>query len=141
MLKHNNKIIWEKWIDPYLAELPETEWPDFNNASYTEEEEYDDEEEPTKHSMYAISSPMGLIPYNEYNASSKIFNFWMGHTNFDITQKVSDAIEKTPGIEILDVFTRYRFRIAIGKSFKDRDVMGDVNNNIRQHFYEQLGRK
>ena len=34
------------------------------------------------------------------------------------------------GTESLDIFTRYRFRIAIGKLFTERDVMADINNRI-----------
>ena len=25
----NNKIIWEKWVDPYLPENVEASWPDY----------------------------------------------------------------------------------------------------------------
>ena len=76
---------------------------------------------------------MGLIPYNEYTASSKIFNFWIGHTNFNLSKKIANIIEKTDGVETLDVFTRYRFRIGIGKVFEDRDVMKNIENNVKQH--------
>ena len=87
--------------------------------------------------MFVISSPMGIIPYNEYSAPSKIFNFWVGHANFDITEKIAKIIEQSRGVEILDVFTRYRFRIAIGKGFQDRDVMNVINNSIGLYFNEQ----
>jgi hypothetical protein len=68
-------------------------------------------------------------------ASSEIFNFWTGHSNFPITKKISDIIENTDGVETLNIFTKYRFRIAIGKSFKDSIVMTNINNNV----YEYLG--
>jgi hypothetical protein len=73
---------------------------------------------------------MGLIPYNEYTAPSKLFNFWIGHTNFDITPTIIEILEKANGIEILDIFSRYRFRIAIGKCFNDADVMTDINDQL-----------
>lgn len=139
----NPKIVWEKWIDPYLAEKPETELPDFLDARqdedyslYQEIEDGAEEAGITEHKekTYAIASPLGIIPYNEYTASSKIFNFWIGHTNFDISDNVAFIIEKVRGVEILDIFTRYRFRIAIGKSFKDRNVMNDINQEILSHF-------
>jgi hypothetical protein len=76
---------------------------------------------------------MGLIPYNEYTASSKIFNFWVGHTNFNLTQNIVDCIEECEGIEILDVFTRYRFRIGIGKCFNDSDIMAAVSSQINRY--------
>jgi hypothetical protein len=73
---------------------------------------------------------MGLIPYNEYTASGKIFNFWTGHTNFNITKNVARVIETTNGIETLDIFTRYRFRIGIGKAFEDRTIMKSIEDRI-----------
>tara|TARA_Y100000004_G_scaffold188797_1_gene243472 strand:+ start:3736 stop:4155 length:420 start_codon:yes stop_codon:yes gene_type:complete len=138
----SNKIIWEKWVDPYLPENVESQWPDYEESQDRQEdiedvEEDDNEPEIKRHLMYAISSPMGIIPYNEYSAPSKVFNFWVGHTNFNITQPVANIIESTEGIEILDIFTRYRFRIAIGKNFKDRNVMNTVNKLIGIYLHEQ----
>ena len=138
----NNKIIWEKWVDPYLPENVESQWPDYEEsqdrqADVEDAEDNDNEPEIKRHLMYAISSPMGIIPYNEYSAPSKVFNFWVGHTNFNITQPVANIIESTEGIEILDIFTRYRFRIAIGKNFKDRNVMNTVNKLIGIYLHEQ----
>jgi hypothetical protein len=76
---------------------------------------------------------MGLIPYTENTASSKIFNFWVGHTNFNLSKKVVDIIEDADGVEVLDVFTRYRFRIAIGKVFDDARVMTNINDKVYKH--------
>jgi len=132
----NNKIIWEKWVDPYLPENIESSWPDYMEDIENAASEENDEEDVKRHPMYAISSPMGIIPYNEYSAPSKIFNFWVGHTNFNITVPVFNIIEQTDGIEILDIFTRYRFRIAIGKNFKDRDVMNTINKLIGIYLHE-----
>ena len=120
------KIIWEKWNDPFGENVDELKW-----HKYDDDEEPDDtkdlfEEELIKaHSkpIKVISSPLGLIPYNEHTASSKIFNFWVGHTNFNISKSVVDIIERCDGVELLDIFTRYRFRIGIGKCFTDSDVM------------------
>ena len=132
-----NKIIWEKWVDPYLPENVEASWPDYiEDFENAESEKNTEEEDVKRHPMYAISSPMGIIPYNEYSAPSKIFNFWVGHTNFNITVPVFNIIEQTEGIEILDIFTRYRFRIAIGKNFKDRDVMNTINKLIGIYLHE-----
>ena len=73
---------------------------------------------------------MGIIPFNDNTASGKIFNFWMGHTNFDISKSIVNIIEKIDGVETLDVFTRYRFRIAIGKAFDDSQIMRNINKKI-----------
>jgi hypothetical protein len=128
-----NKIIWEKWTDPFGEDLDETKWNHYDDENMDETTEIFDQEmlkskftKPIK----VIASPMGLIPYNEYTASSKIFNFWVGHTNFNLTKEISNTIEKCAGIEVLDIFTRYRFRIGIGKCFIDSDVMSDITDQI-----------
>lgn len=134
-------IVWEKWIDPFGEDHEETKWINYNKSSEYEDDEEDGDtfsddsaiklpEKPIK----VIASPLGLIPYNEYTASSKIFNFWIGHTNFNISNIISTIIEDTEGVEILDIFTRYRFRIAIGKCFEDSEVMNTINTNVYQNF-------
>jgi hypothetical protein len=129
-------IIWEKWVDPFGQDEEETKWTDYDNENDDIDEDYDDTlnldsaSSPINRSIKVIQSPMGLIPYNEYTAPSKLFNFWIGHTNFDITPTIIEILEKANGIEILDIFSRYRFRIAIGKCFNDADVMTDINDQL-----------
>lgn len=132
-------IMWEKWVDPFGKDIDEAKWTDYNN-DITDINEILEEEKPTEdkpfHKMIhgdpikVISSPLGLIPYNEHTASGKIFNFWLGHTNFNISNKIKDIIENCNGVEILDIFTRYRFRIAIGKCFNDSETMSLINDKI-----------
>jgi hypothetical protein len=136
-MKNKILIIWEKWIDPFGADIDETKW-----NSYHEDNDVDydlmleDEEIKSKLTkpIKVISTPMGLIPYNEHTSSSKIFNFWVGHTNFNVTKEISDIIELCSGVEILDIFTRYRFRIGIGKCFNDREIMTQIKNKIQEYF-------
>lgn len=131
-------IIWQKWIDPFGSEQEEVEWNNYDkendDSNDDDEADYDNLEEildqQPKEKIRVIYSPMGLIPYNEYTASGKIFNFWVGHTNFTITKEIVDIMDGIDGIEILDVFTRYRFRIGIGKCFEDSAVMSSINNTI-----------
>lgn len=75
---------------------------------------------------------MGVIPLNEHNIPSKVFNFWMGHTNFILGLIEVNTIEDVPGVESLDIFTRYRFRLGIGKAFDEDEVMEDIENNLCQ---------
>lgn len=141
---NNYQIVWEKWRDPFLG-YDENEI-DIDNAhpSIFNENLIEDPDEEEVENEYEISdphhteskpvriiyTPMGIIPYNEYTASSKIFNFWVGHTPFSITATITYIIETTDGVETLDIFTRYRFRIGIGKVFKETEVMQSINKNI-----------
>jgi len=127
--KFSAQIIWEKWVDPFGENMDEAQWNNYDN------EDEDTDGYPEMQSMKGsgkpirvIASTMGLIPYNEYTSSAKIFNFWVGHTNFNLSTDIVNEFEKCEGIEILDVFTRYRFRIAIGKCFTDNEVMRNITN-------------
>ena len=127
-------IIWEKWVDPFGQNIDSVEWPGYDNDLSDDSDEIDDNflKRPTKEikKINAIITSMGIIPYNEHTDCTKIFNFWVGHTNFDISKSVASSIESIDGVETLDVFTRYRFRVAFGKAFNDRDVMNEINNTI-----------
>lgn len=149
MLHDQYKIVWQKWIDPFGQDQEESMSLDYENenpglsSAYSrpdkDENTIDDEDESLlqKRSIKVIASPMGLIPYNEHTASGKIFNFWLGHTNFDITINVSKIIENTDGVEALDIFTRYRFRVAIGKCFGASETMVRIQENICRYLDEQ----
>lgn len=139
-MQNDNVIMWQKWIDPFGRD----DVPDDNEFSnYAEVDDGIDELEEkdkniqefvagkiVKHGIKVIATPMGIIPVNDNTASGKIFNFWVGHTNFDITKKVAETIEQTDGVESLDIYTRYRFRISVGKAFEDSIVMRDINKNV-----------
>lgn len=136
MLHDTYKIIWQKWHDPFGQDIDEVKETDYDNDIDSLPDTQlgntvDNEPILSKpKAVKVIASPMGIVPYNEYTASSKIFNFWLGHCNFDITQPISKVIESTDGVEILDIFTRYRFRIGIGKCFGDSETMIRIQNNI-----------
>lgn len=147
MHKTTKLILWQKWLNPYelpsddgkiFSDISEEELDDSENWDSYSEESSRIEEDIDKTSVLfptstkAIMTPMGMIPLHEKTACTKIFKFWIGHTNFNISQNIASIIEETEGVEILDIFTRYRFRIAIGQAFKDREVM----QNIQEAIYE-----
>lgn len=148
MIQDDPQIIWEKWRDPYgsddISEINDYLMNNNNTEEYNDEEDasdstlnnHDIKNNFFKPKMPFMFTPMGIIPYTESTASGKLFNFWTGHTNFNISKKISDIIENTEGIETFDIFTRYRFRIAVGKAFIDSDVMRTINKNIYQFFLE-----
>jgi hypothetical protein len=82
---------------------------------------------------FEASNDVDVIPYDETSSIGYAFNFWIGHTNFDLSSKLSTIIEKTNGVETLDVFTRYRFRIGIGQLFNSSDVMSNITNDIYKY--------
>ena len=127
-------IIWEKWADPYGQNIEDIEWPGFNKNNIVQDDIVEDAEitelynKPLK--VNAMITNMGVIPYNEYTDCTKIFNFWIGHTNFTITKFVSEILENIEGVETLDIFTRYRFRVSFGKAFNERTIISNINTII-----------
>lgn len=132
-----NVIIWEKWQDPF-GDTSEDEIPDDGLGDFFDDESEENmsilSEKSIPKQVKVISTPMGIVPLNEHTSSGKIFNFWTGHTNFNITKGVSNILDTAEGVETLDIFTRYRFRIGIGKAFIDSVVM----NNIQELIYSHL---
>lgn len=139
----NNKptIIWEKWYSPFgeddideqkiLDEQllhDELDEDDIDDSSILSEKNIILSKQLSNQKF--MITPMGVMPITENTESSKIFNFWIGHTNFDITVNLASIIERCYGVESLDVFTRYRFRISIGKVFKESEVMHNITNQV-----------
>lgn len=147
MKKAKPEIKFEKWKDPYGENIEDVEFPGFSakvkkaksayNDGYGDTETPDSQDEdlnlPPSKPLRFIATSMGHVPLTEYTQPSKIFNFWVGHSTFDITEEIFDIIEKIEGVEILDVFTRYRFRVGIGKMFKDGDVHRQIRNTVYKH--------
>jgi len=147
-MSDKNVIMWQKWADPF-GEDDSNELLDSLSDGAEDDSEYDNFYDSnkeinnteknkkkfitSKHNIRVMATPMGIIPVTENTASGKIFNFWTGHTNFDITPKIALLIEQTSGVETLDIFTRYRFRIAIGKAFKDASVMQKINETVYEY--------
>lgn len=123
------KIIWEHWIDPF-RENEDEEGTDYEpNKSYQDDEEEEligkiiTKEKSTNKPLSVIMSPiLGAVPVMAHSIPSKNFNFWVGHTNFDITPMEKQVIETCPGVETFDLLTRYRFRVGIGKVFDSPSV-------------------
>lgn len=142
-MKKENTIIWQKWQDPFGEKDDDIDVDDEYSNFYDEDATDDDIDESSIKShidemvnnkkIKVIATPMGIVPINENTASGKIFNFWIGHTDFDITKYIFTLIENTEGVETLDIFTRYRFRIAVGKAFSDSKVMQNIQDVVYSH--------
>lgn len=145
----NPSIVWQKWKDPFndvaMHISPEDfiQSPEFVNDlgddAHDSDEVYDmDDTEknqdivPKKYTK-AIMTPFGIVPYDDQHSVSASFNFWIGHTNFNLSPKIVTIIENSEGVEILDVYTRYRFRIGIGQLFHAGDVMSMINKCVYKY--------
>lgn len=130
----DKQIVWERWYDPlrsaiddYKSVVEDTFGEHIANEHMPEEMILD---RPFPIRGPILLSNMGPIPMHEGNVPDKIFNFWIGHANFDISDKVAEKICAIPGVEVFNIWTRYRFRLGIGKSFTDRQVMNEIDRLV-----------
>lgn len=135
---------WEKWVDAYdqhLDEDPSIEFEDDDDLNELTDEEMEQFQAMMQSEftppIKSIMTQFGILPLTEQTLASKHFKFWVGHTNFMLgdgkytgVKDFVDIIGSVLGVESVDIFTSYRFRIAIGKMFRDRDVMDNVKKAL-----------
>jgi hypothetical protein len=109
-----NKIVWSKWVDP-LESLSDDD---------KKEKEYDDNQ------VNLLVTPFGVTQVTNSTLLSKQMNLWIGETNFDITMGIMDVLNKLDGIETLDILTRYRFRVGIGRLFNGEDTKDSIEYEL-----------
>ena len=134
-------VYWEKWIDAFEQEDNnlEEEIQEMQQL-LANEEGIDEDLEIVDHSISQIRSiitPFGVLPLTEQTKASSHFKLWVGHSNFKLTEDFYRVIGQQPGIEALDILTPYRFRIAVGRMFIDRDVMKDVRDTMVTHVTDE----
>jgi hypothetical protein len=118
-------VYWEKWVDAYESDI---ETIDISHQKLDEDEvsEFGIDFENFSEEDH-IEIPM---PLTEQSLASSYFKFWVGHTNFKITTSFHKIISDIDGVETLDIFSPYRFRISVAKLFRDRDVMSNIRKSM-----------
>lgn len=101
-------VAWEHWQNPLGS-------PEFADVG-VEAAEPDDGPDGVGVRL-VVPTAGGLMPLSAYSNFSSNFNFWMMHTNFNLSRKVSHAIEKVPGVETFDLVSRYRARVGFARCF------------------------
>lgn len=122
----SRKIGWQKYEDVIQSEMysPIANMIFDEIATDVEPEEYEEEEMENQETLF--------VPKNFYETISLMsrFDCWIGHTNFNITTSIKNKLNEVDGIEVLNIVSRYRFFIGIGKMFKFSDVRKDIEKNI-----------
>lgn len=135
-MKFKYKIAWQKYEDviekqfssPLITNLIKNMVNPENSEEVSEEENlnFEEDEEENKD---LIMMPMSEKIFNELSVVSN-FDCWIGHTNFDITYNIKDKLNIIPGVEVLKIFSRYRFFVGIGKLFDFAEVRKNIENEI-----------
>lgn len=130
----SNKIGWQKYEDMLKDQLNSP----FASLVATNQLQMvnDEEEEENEFDLSMIQDPeqdvvVIPVPDSFYEQINLLTNYdcWIGHTNFDITETIKNKIEKTNGVEILKIHSRYRFFIGIGKMFNFSEVRKEIESN------------
>ena len=114
------KIVWKKWVNP---------------IKYINQQG----EESENSNILLQHTPFGVMPVKLNAELYQNKNIFIGHTNFDIDEDIKYIIEETPGVESLEVFSPYRFKIVVGTAFHNKRVLRDIktrlcNDNIGYDF-------
>jgi hypothetical protein len=96
-----------------------------------DDESYEDDDDKKTMASMALSKLMPLTPQViDDVAMLANFDCWIGHTNFDITPRIKDKLNNIAGIEILKIFSRYRFFVGIGQMFDFQNVRYDIEQEL-----------
>lgn len=101
---------------------------DDEQMAYREEDEADD-----------VDSMMIPISTKLVEDAMMITNFdcWLGHTNFDITPDVKATLDRTEGVELLKIMSRYRFFIGVGKMFEFAKVRKSIETQLTKEMINE----
>jgi|14_taG_2_1085336.scaffolds.fasta_scaffold26048_2 hypothetical protein len=144
----DRRFRWEIWLDPLNSNLDAVEWPGvetpLDEHGEVPQELLDLTETDTSivqpswdedsgvHAIIPIKvvqTNQGFLTLTDNTLAANQFNFYTLHVNFDIGHAEALAIEACPGVETLDVVTRYRVRIGFPKTTFPRfeDDMWDLS--------------
>ena len=139
-LPSGHDIYWEKWMDvfeevdpEYVQELHADEEQLLENEYAEIEKEEEQAREESIIPVQGVMTPYGMLPITDDTLASRKFKFWVGHSNFRLTEDYYGIIGPVEGVETLDILTPYRFRIGVGKMFVDREVMRSVRDTMVSH--------
>lgn len=98
------------------------------------EGEYDDDTNMQQMPVQNImSTPFGFWKVDDSMNPFKQFKLWMGHTNFTITNEIVEVIKSVPGVEVLQIMTRYRFIVGVAELFDIHDVRITIEELLECH--------
>ena len=138
------KIIWQKWVNPLTGAGADEDISfdgldddqDGYRDSYDKHEDFLSQIRRPK--MYRdnlkmghiVAGPLGYLPIDEHGDPAVVYDFWMMHTNFDITPQVQHTASRVPGVESWNLHSRYRARVGFGKAFNRSDVMAAIQKAL-----------
>jgi len=127
MNKTTRKIGWQKYEDVIQSEI----YSPFAEL-ILDEMTPEVEQEALEENASLQDSETIIVPRNFYETISLMsrFDCWIGHTNFNITNSIKNKLNEVDGIEVLNIMSRYRFFVGIGKMFNFSEVRKEIESTI-----------
>jgi hypothetical protein len=131
-MKKTKKIGWQKYEDIIESQIKSPLATMFFNAMGLNAEDQDQDKDGFNNQEEENSQVLITVPESLSNEIQLTANFdcWIGHTNFNITEDIKNKINKTEGIEILKIYSRYRFFVGIGRMFEFKDVRKNIEEQL-----------
>ena len=135
-MTYKRTIAWTKFklpqptaqIEDIDDEEDESSWEIFEKKKY--KDPVDRIESMIGTGNKILATPLGSVNLDGSEETSKLFNIWVAHTNFDLTPQHYAAIEHVAGVEALQPISRYRFQIAIGYQFNEEETKTGVEEAL-----------
>jgi hypothetical protein len=131
-------IIWDKWVKPlgggkeFMTQEEIDKLDDEGGDLMEKQWDVDGYKDAEDFSVRpVIPGAIGYIPISIYGDWPANFNFWVGHMSFTLSKKVRSVLKKVPGVETLDIMTKYRCRIGIGKCFDTEQVQEAIEEALQ----------
>lgn len=134
-MNKSNQICWQKYEDvlesqvnsPLLDRLYKAA------ASTIQEEHIEDQHEEKLYAEESQEEQSLFMLDKDFSAEVMLatnYDCWLGHTNFNITEKIKKKLNEVEGVEVLKVCSRYRFFIGVGRMFDFSNVRGNIEKTL-----------
>jgi len=156
-MKKTLKIGWQKYEDviesqvnsPIIDQLYESmikRSNEYINLEDATEEELEQLEEFLELQSNATVHPQqqeqGMMMNIDENLAGEInlatnFDCWIAHTNFNLTENIKNELDGVEGVELLKVFSRYRFLVGVGRMFDFKEVRREIEKIIPKNINQE----
>ena len=147
-MKKRCKVGWQKYEDVIESQINSPVIDQLYNAlirkseeeiieELTEEEFEQMERMLEERPEIAANEEMPMMMSITENLANEIslatnFDCWIGHTNFNLTENIKNELDQIEGVEMLKIFSRYRFLVGVGRMFNFSEVRKNVEKIIKE---------
>lgn len=138
-MKKTRKIGWQKYEDiiesqissPLIDKIYQSMSRMVHEYQATQEEE----DHPLPPEGMEMDQEQPIVLNMDESLAGEIavasnFDCWVAHTNFNLTENIKNQLDCVDGVEMLKVFSRYRFLIGIGRMFDFTEVRANIESKL-----------